>query len=138
MKRIISVFVVSLFFFGVHIAPRADAASDAYEATLLDCYDGDTCTLFFANAPSFLQEQKIRFAGFDTPEIRGKCSHEKALAQQAKAVTIAYMQQNGAFHITGERGKYGRLLVSAPRLKDALMAQGLAQPYAGGSRTGWC
>ena len=40
-----------------------------YTAVLLGCYDGDTCTLSFQEAPPFLATQKVRFVDFDTPEL---------------------------------------------------------------------
>ena len=109
-----------------------------YTATLVGCYDGDTCTIKFDNAPEILAEQTLRFKGFDTPEIRGKCKEEKEKAAIAKTVTTAYMKQVGKVYATGERGKYGRLLVTVPELQDHLIEYGYAKPYDGGTRQGWC
>lgn len=109
-----------------------------YTATLLGCYDGDTCKVKFDNAPEILAEQTFRFEGFDTPELRGKCDKEKAMAQTAKQVTNAYMRQVGKVYSEGKRGKYGRLLVTAPELRDHLIEYGYARAYTGGKREGWC
>jgi len=109
-----------------------------YTATLLGCYDGDTCKIKFDNAPEILAEQTLRFQGFDTPELRGKCEKEKEMAATAKMVTSAYMRQVGKIYATGERGKYGRLLVTAPALQDHLIEHGYARPYDGGTRQSWC
>lgn len=109
-----------------------------YTATLLGCYDGDTCKVKFENAPEILAEQTLRFEGFDTPELRGKCDSEKSMAQTAKQVTNAYMRQVGKVYSEGNRGKYGRLLVTAPDLQDHLIEHGYARPYAGGARQEWC
>lgn len=110
-----------------------------YTATLIGCYDGDTCKIKIDNAPEIVAEQSLRFKGFDTPEIRGKCEQEKKLAKQAKAMTIEYMKTVGKLYSdNGERGKYGRLLVSTPELQEELIANGLAREYDGGKRQSWC
>jgi endonuclease YncB( thermonuclease family) len=109
-----------------------------YTATLLGCYDGDTCTIKFDNTPDILAEQKLRFKGFDTPEMRGQCPEEKSKARQAKQITIDYMNGYGKVYATGERGKYGRLLVTLPALQDKLITLNLAKPYDGGARSSWC
>lgn len=109
-----------------------------YTATLLGCYDGDTCKVRFDNAPAILAVQSFRFEGFDTPELRGKCQDEKDIAKIAKRVTTAYMNQVGTVYSNGKRGKYGRLLVSAPDLQATLIESGYARAYDGGTRAGWC
>tara|TARA_B100000035_G_C21034582_1_gene570185 strand:- start:4653 stop:5015 length:363 start_codon:yes stop_codon:yes gene_type:complete len=109
-----------------------------YTATLLGCYDGDTCKIKFDNTPEILAEQTLRFRGFDTPELKGKCEKEKMMAKTAKMITTDYMKKEGKIYATGERGKYGRLLVTAPMLQNQLITDGFARPYDGGTRQGWC
>ena len=109
-----------------------------YTATFLGCYDGDTCTIKFDNAPEIIAEQRLRFAGFDTPELRGECQEERMMAAIAQQVTTAYMRQVGVVYATGERGKYGRLLVMAPELRDHFLEHGYARDYDGGERQSWC
>tara|TARA_B100000035_G_scaffold41173_1_gene30948 strand:- start:551 stop:913 length:363 start_codon:yes stop_codon:yes gene_type:complete len=109
-----------------------------YTATLIGCYDGDTCKVKFDNAPDILAEQTFRFEGFDTPEIRGKCQEEKDLAKLAKEETLNYMQTVGVVYSDGDRGKYGRLLVKTPDLQESLIEKGLARAYDGGKRKSWC
>tara|TARA_B100000989_G_C19430878_1_gene422996 strand:- start:426 stop:788 length:363 start_codon:yes stop_codon:yes gene_type:complete len=109
-----------------------------YTATLIGCYDGDTCKVRFEDSPEILAEQSFRFDGFDTPELRGKCQEEKDLAKLAKQETLSYMENVGVVYATGERGKYGRLLVTVPELQESLISKGLAKPYDGGKRQGWC
>ena len=53
-------------------------AGAIYIASFISCYDGDSCKLQFDNNVIFLQMQSIRFEGFDTPEIHGKCALKKA------------------------------------------------------------
>ena len=85
-----------------------------YTATFLGCNDGDSCKVRFDNSLDILEEQTIRFEGFDTPEMRGKCSKEKELAKLAKEKTINYMKNIGVVYSKGKRGKYGRILITAP------------------------
>ena len=49
-----------------------------------------------------------------------------------------YMKKEGKIYATGERGKYGRLLVTALLLQNQLITDGFARPYDGGTRQGWC
>ena len=65
-----------------------------YTATLLGCYDGDTCKVQFENTPEILAVQSFRFEGFDTPELRGKCDEEKSLARLAKQETFSISGSN--------------------------------------------
>lgn len=110
-----------------------------YTAVLLGCYDGDTCTLSFREAPPFLATQKIRFVDFDTPELdSAKCVSERKLAEKARNLTQGFMEEQGLLYTDGKRGKYGRLLVSAPVLRDTLISKKLARAYSGGKRGGWC
>ena len=109
-----------------------------YIASLFSCYDGDTCKMQFNENVIFLQTQSIRFDGFDTPEIHGKCVGEKSKAHKARSVTLDYLTDGGKLYTDGRKDKYGRLLVSAPALKRNLMGAGLAREYYGKKRLGWC
>ena len=113
-------------------------AGGVYLASLISCYNGDSCKMQFNQNVIFLQMQSIRFDGFDTPEIHGKCNSEKSKAQQARIVTLDYLIKGGKLYTDGKKGKYGRLLVSAPVLKRALIEAGLARDYHGTKRLGWC
>ena len=110
-----------------------------YTAVLLGCYDGDTCTLSFQEAPPFLATQKVRFVDFDTPELgSAKCVSERKLAEKARKLTQEFLEKQGLLYTDGKRGKYGRLLVSAPDLRDTLISKKLARAYSGRKRSGWC
>ena len=110
-----------------------------YTAVLLGCYEWDTRTMSFQQAPPFLATQKVRFVDFDTPELgSAKCVSEKKLAERARDLTQGFMEEQGLLYTDGKRGKYGRLLVSAPDLRDTLISKKLARAYRGGKRDGWC
>lgn len=114
-------------------------AGVAYAAVLTGCADGDTCTVALPDVPPFVQQQSLRFQGFDTPELhRPACPAEAALAEAAHQTTLAYMQGDAVLQTQGRRDRYGRLLVAAPELRRQLIAVGLARPYDGSKRRGWC
>ena len=48
------------------------------------------------------------------------------------------MSNNPKIYYNGKKGKYGRLLISAPILKDTLIKKKLAKEYNGGKRESWC
>ena len=61
--------------------------SDFPNVTYHRCYDGDTCVVSLPDVhPLFGEKISVRIAGIDTPEIRGKCDQEKALAKEARDV----------------------------------------------------
>lgn len=109
-----------------------------YSLNLINCYDGDTCKVQFTDSPEIIAIQDVRFADFDTPEIRGKCNKEKELALLAKKITFDYMKDKGTIYSNGKKGKFGRLLITAPDLKTKLLEKGLAKNYEGGKRKSWC
>ena len=109
-----------------------------YVASLISCYDGDTCKVKLVDAHPLVEIVTMRFAGFDTPELRGKCSIEKDLAREARTITRDYMNEIGTVYTTGEKGKYGRLLVTAPDLQEELISKFAAVEYEGGKRISWC
>ena len=53
-------------------------------ATVTRCYDGDTCTVEARPWPWVHLGRECARGGVDTPEIRGKCDAEKALAIEAR------------------------------------------------------
>ena len=68
------------------------AHADKFTAKYRSCYDGDTCRIDFIKnitegyiVPEFFADDvRIRLAGIDTPEIKGKCVQEKRLAIKAR------------------------------------------------------
>lgn len=88
--------------------------------------------------------RRIRIADIDTPEVRGRCAHETALAARATA-RMRTLLDAGPFelHRTGTRDvdAYGRQLRIVTRggrsLGDQLVAEGLARTWSG-RREPWC
>ncbi len=87
--------------------------------------------------------EKVRLMGFDTPEIRGECPRERAMARQATAM-LQHLAASGLTLERRGRDRYGRTLVTATTPGDSdvaatLIRAGLAHPYGGrGPRGGWC
>ena len=117
-------------------------AGVVYTAVLVSCHDGDTCKVKF-NEESvcmhFLQEERVRFEGFDTPEINGKCIAEKILARKAKEITENYFRSTKrTICATKKRDEHGRPLVKSCELKELLISKELAYEYHGGKKQKWC
>ncbi len=53
-------------------------------ADVVSVYDGDTLTMDAHPWPQITVRTSVRVSGIDTPEIRGKCDSEKALAREAR------------------------------------------------------
>ena len=86
----------------------------------------------------------IRILGIDTPEIRGKCVGEKELALKARIfANKAFRSANKIEFKNLQWGKYGGRLLSDVYLDDKLYSkmiidEGLARPYDGKTKKGWC
>ena len=111
---------------------------------VVSIYDADTFRVNIAGWPALVGESMpIRANGFDAPEIRGKCDTEKALAQQAKQLTVDALRKAEVIELRNiQRGKYFRIIadvfIDGESLKDLHLNAGTARPYAGGKRSGWC
>jgi endonuclease YncB( thermonuclease family) len=104
---------------------------------------------------------RVRLAGIDAPELKGKCDREKNLARRARAYLLARLDPAdsgvgakagaGAGAGAGEirlrevrYGKFaGRVLARVETLDGTdlgqdLIAAGLARPYDGRRRASWC
>lgn len=86
---------------------------------------------------------RVRIAGIDTPERRGKCAAERALAARAKALVQAYLGAGDVELFNIRPDKYGGRVLADVRmaggdLSERLLKAGLARPYDGGRRAGWC
>ncbi len=144
MKTVLA--FVCACFISFYAAPASAAPrtiSGPVVADVLSVYDGDTLTVIAHPWPGVMVQTSVRLNGLDTPEIRGKCTLEKALALQARDALIALAGERIVLHnIT--LGKYaGRVVadITTPDGVDivaALIAAGLAKPYDGGTRQSWC
>ena len=127
------------------LIPIPTFATDFPNATYHRCYDGDTCTFTIPGVhPLFGEKISVRIAGIDTPEIRGKCEQEKALAKEARDVVRGILQRAQRIDLfDAERGKYfrivARVLADGKDIGQTLIDRGLAVGYDGGEKTKeWC
>lgn len=112
---------------------------------IVEVVDGDTIRLLVPNLPSAVQYFSIRIKGVDTPELppKAKCVEEASLALQARQFTWNFLKQ-GPIHIEALKpDKYGNrwlgdVFAKNENLSEALLKAGLAQPYKGDKRQGWC
>ncbi len=102
--------------------------------------DGDTIKGLARPWPGIVAEVSLRIRGIDTPEIRGKCLEEKALANAAKTYLEFLLPTDNIVVVRNiKRGKYaGRVIGDIPMIRDAMISAGYARKYSGGKRKPWC
>lgn len=90
MRVKIFVFLM-VFFTGFSIVPFLWVAEEGgvvgefgVSARVISVYDGDTITVVAEPWPGHFVETRVRLAGVDTPEIRGRCEAEEDLALVAR------------------------------------------------------
>lgn len=104
--------------------------------------DGDSFGASCAIWPGVTAETVVRVAGVDAAELRARCDAERTLALAARDYVAAWT--GAAVTLTEiEHGKYAgrvvaRVTAGERDLAAELLAAGLAVPYDGGARQGWC
>ncbi len=123
---------------------RQDVIKGPVQGHVIQITDGDTFTVRLRIWIGQDMETHVRLAGIDAPEIHGKCEKERKLAKAAHS-ELERLLQKGEVVLTDIRlEKYaGRVLASAAtpdgiRISEHLIGKGLARPYNGGKRDGWC
>ncbi|MET0312787.1 MAG: thermonuclease family protein, partial [Hansschlegelia sp.] len=115
----------------------------ALTASALSVIDGDTLEARVAVFPGQEIVTRIRLAGVDAPERRGRCASERDAAEKATRA-LGAMVEGRRLTLTKIRGDkyFGRVVarVSTQQgdLAEALVAGGYGRPYGGGRRDGWC
>jgi endonuclease YncB( thermonuclease family) len=112
-------------------------------ARVVKVLDGDT---FLAEAelwPGQSLRIHVRLRGIDAPEKRARCAAEREMAAAAREALARHLGDEVRISNIAGAKYYGRVLadVSAARGVDVsrlMLADGLARPYAGGRRGGWC
>lgn len=107
-------------------------------------YDGDTFFVELPDLPPELRSIGVRIRGIDAPEAgsRAKCDSERRLAVRAKARLTDLLRGDVAYRDLGWDKYGGRILatvlVDGRDIAAILIGEGLARPYDGGRRAGWC
>jgi endonuclease YncB( thermonuclease family) len=110
-------------------------------ATVLRVVDGDTLSVDVnqCDIAVLCKKIEVRLDGIDSPEIRGKCPKEKAMAQQAKRMVEAEYPPGSTVVLSNPaRDKYFRILANQPVVSRKLLDAGLARPYFGDKKKPWC
>lgn len=119
--------------------------------------DGDTLAV---RARIWLGQQvrvRVRLAGIDAPELKGRCAEERAMATGARRFAQEFILNWARPEMPAvtdaspliwlsdiSEGKYaGRVLARVANaagedLGNAMLGAGFARPYAGGTRQDWC
>ncbi len=115
--------------FGHRLLPAEAAAAAIY------VHDGDTIRI---------AGERIRIMGLDTPEIGkgARCAEEARAAAAAKAALQQLLSRGEVTVARTGTDRYGRTLayvyVDGRDVAKLLIDAGLARPYDGGRRDGWC
>ncbi|MCH2089503.1 MAG: thermonuclease family protein [Pseudoalteromonas sp.] len=107
-------------------------------------YDGDTFRADLESTHPILSKNiPIRVAGIDTPEIRGKCDREKALAKLARDFTRSFLISSKQIELRNiKRGKYFRIVADVYgdniSLTESLIQARLGYRYEGKTKHSFC
>ena len=119
-----------------------------YRCRLLDVIDGDTVELAVELGFHASLTVRVRLEGIDTPELKGKTSDERWMAQDARELVEQWCEERAdriiVRTVRDGRDKFGRLLATlidqdtGATVQQALIGAGLARPYDGrGQRQPW-
>ena len=129
---------------GGRVAPDAAAAA-AVRARFTLCHTGGGANCVVDGDTFWMGGTKIRIADIDTPETHpARCPREAELGQAATRRLHALLNSGTVSleSIDRDVDRYGRKLrrvaVDGRGVGDTLIAEGLARPYEGRRRAGWC
>lgn len=114
-------------------------------SAIASIYDGDTFHAYIQGiTPRGERSTRIRIRHLDTPEIKGKCPAEIKGALAARAKARQWLMQASTIQLSHlGYDRYGRLLATVTlngqqSYANKMIQQGLARPYEGKKRQGWC
>jgi micrococcal nuclease len=142
MKQLTYILIFILLIVAAKVNAQTWIEPRVYKDNL--CYDGDTCYVTATVLPESLQKMSVRILGIDTPEIRGECDEEKALAKQGKVFANDLFKAAKLIEYRDlEWDKYGGRILSNVYLDGELYSKkiidaGLARPYFGDKKETWC
>ena len=123
------------------VAPGHAAASNRFT----QCPRGGGTNCVVDGDTFWMDGVKIRIADIDTPETHPPRCPDEARLGNAATDRLQALLNSGPFDLQQTRrdtDRYGRKLRIVARhgrsIGDTLIAEGLARPYAGGPRAGWC
>ncbi|WP_175497634.1 thermonuclease family protein [Roseivivax halotolerans] len=114
----------------------AKSAAEPVNPSSIYVIDGDTIDL---------DGRRFRLVGFDTPEVYSpRCDYEKALGDEATRRLRELIASGELVDLAIQPGKdrydrgLARLYVGREDVAETMISEGLARPYRGGQRKGWC
>ncbi len=113
-------------------------------AQVLRTVDGDTFEARVRVWPNMEVMTRVRLRGIDAPERKASCAEEQRLAEAATVALAKLLRDGGVTIFNISPDKYaGRVVADVATHKTAsvssvLLELGMARPYEGGRRTGWC
>ncbi|MEY4402178.1 MAG: hypothetical protein RIR91_213 [Verrucomicrobiota bacterium] len=115
----------------------------AWLAVILAVNDGDTFRARLEVWPGVEVTTAVRIAGIDTPEIKGKCAseRERAILARERLRALLALGPVEVREVTLDKyaGRVDAFVVAGGRpVGEVLVQEGLARPYSGGARAGWC
>jgi endonuclease YncB( thermonuclease family) len=128
----------------VWLAPARETLAGPIRADVAKVHDGDTLVVRARIWLGQVVSTKVRLAGVDAPELRGRCARERRMARAARSFVERKLAAGNVTLRDIRFGKYaGRVLArvitaEGEDLGRALIAAGLARPYRGGRRGRWC
>ena len=129
---------------GPAVAAAAERLPGPFVATVVEVVDGDTLSVEVPVWLGVALSTKVRLKGIDTPELHGRCPREKSLAADARQhLADVATPQVRLTNVEGDK-YYGRVEADVATVPDGqdlsavMLASGLARPYDGGKRGGWC
>lgn len=128
-------------------APAGLLALPLYDGRVIQMIDGDTLKVALRGWRAPTPEERVRLSGIDAPEIRhAACAAEKALGEKARAFAVTKLPPGAIVKVMLtqlDRDSFGRLLArvsdkAGNDLGAMLVRAGLARPYDGKHKPGWC
>ncbi len=113
-------------------------------AEVQNVIDGDTLKVNAEIWPDLKHVGNVRVRGVDTPELRGQCEQEKALAIAARDFVRELLFDQTVILSEIENDKYGGRVIARVHLAagddlaEVIIEAGYGRPYEGGAREGWC
>ena len=141
MKKLLLYLTLFLGVLSVQAAPEYGTVT---VSKVISVYDGDTFRVDIDSLPPIVGKNiPIRLNGVDTPEIRGKCEHEKDLAIKARDFVRNKLANAKEINLNNlQRGKYFRVvanvMVDGVSLEQELLDKEFAYKYTGGKKSSWC
>ncbi|ODP37298.1 nuclease [Sphingomonas turrisvirgatae] len=129
----------------MHAPSPPDRAGSGTRASFGLCHRGGGIDCVVDGDTFWMGGEKIRIADIDTPETHPARCHREAELGTAATRRLQALLSGGAVTLEAadrDTDRYGRKLrivqVDGVGVGDTLVAEGLARPYEGGRRAGWC